>query len=117
MLCVRLPFQHKSSVNYTNMEHLSNTPIQMCYGGIWIRVIAQCIYDKLCNFSQTRPPRRVDTSPRYANVGIKFVSQEYNDQLPSSGNEPRVDNLAVANLLSYPMRCTAAVVGVIALGV
>ena len=53
-------------------------------------------------------PRRVDClAPSWDYVGeVSF--QGYNDTLPSSGTEPRVNNLAVANLHSYLLSCTAA---------
>ena len=44
---------------------------------------------------------------RNGNTGVKCVSQGQYDTLPSSGNEPRADNLAIANLQSQPLSCTA----------
>ena len=46
--------------------------------------------------------------PVFVIPGIQGFSQEHNDVLSSSGIEPRVDNLAVAYLRSYPLSCTAA---------
>ena len=37
--------------------------------------------------------------------------------LSNSGTEPIVDNLAIANLHAYPLSCTAAIVGILALSV
>ena len=44
----------------------------------------------------------------YENIGGKGLSQGQRDILPSSGTEPRVDNLLVANLRSYSLSCSAA---------
>ena len=59
-------------------------------------------------FDHTGPPRRSIAWPRYGNIGGMCLAQEHNDTLPSSGSEPRVNNLAVAKFCSYPLRCTTA---------
>ena len=43
--------------------------------------------------------------------------QAYNDLLTSSGTDPRVDNLADANLCFYSLSCTTAKIGMFALSV
>ena len=85
------------------MDHLSTTSAQS--------LIRHAIY------SQTGPPRRVDAWHSYGSISVKCLFHRYNDQLPSSGTEPKVDNLAVANLRSYLLSCTAAIVGMLALSV
>ena len=47
-------------------------------------------------------------SPRYEIKGVKCHSLGHNDALSSSGTEPKVDNLTVANLRFYPPSCIAA---------
>ena len=77
---------HKSSINHTNSK-----------------------LDTLCIFSHTVPSRRVGgLSQLWNNTRKMSFSQGQNVTLPSSKTEPRVDNLAVANLRSYPLSCTAA---------
>ena len=46
--------------------------------------------------------------PRYSNIGGKCFFQGHNDALPSSGTEPKAENIAVSNLRSYSLGCTAA---------
>ena len=55
-------------------------------------------------FGQTGPSQRVDClAPGCGSVSVKCLSQRHNNALPSSETVPRVDNLAVANLRSYPL--------------
>ena len=72
---------------------------------------------KSCIFNQTGPPRRVDAWPRYGSVYVMCRYQGHNDILPSSRTKIRVDNLAFANLCSYPLSCTAATVEILGLSV
>ena len=67
--------------------------------------------------SQIGPTRRVDALLHYRNIGVKCLCPGYNDTLPSSGTEPTVKNLAIANLRSYSLSCTAALVSILALSV
>ena len=39
---------------------------------------------------------------------MKCLSQRHNNTLPSSRTKPKADNLAIANLHSYPLSCTTA---------
>ena len=55
--------------------------------------------------------------PLYGSISATSLSHGHNDTLPTSGTEPRVDNLAVANLCSKPPSCTAATIGILALNV
>ena len=64
--------------------------------------------DTSCIASQARPPRGVDASLRCGNISVKCFSLTHNDPLLSSGIEPGVDNFSIADLRSYPLRCTAA---------
>ena len=58
-------------------------------------------------FSQAGLPRRVYyLAPLWENK--REVFQAHNNALHSSETEPRVDNLAIANMSSYPLSCTAA---------
>ena len=66
-------------------------------------------------FNQTEPPRWVDAWPHYASVGIIYFSQKHNDSLLSSGTTVRLGIFVVANLRSYPLSCTDAIVGILAL--
>ena len=54
-------------------------------------------------YSQIGPPLRVDCLARYGSIGVKCLFQGHNDALFRSGTEPRSDNLAVANLRTYPL--------------
>ena len=58
-------------------------------------------------FSQTGSLRRYIRGPCCEIIVVKRLFQGHNDLLPSSGTEPRLDNLAVANLRSFPLSCTA----------
>ena len=74
--------------------------------------------DTSCIFSQAGIPRRVNClAPLSKNNGVKCLPQRRNVILPISGTEPRVDNLAVTNLRSYPLSCTSAKVGILKLSV
>ena len=95
MLLVFLLHQHKSSVYHTNTK-----------------------FDTSCIFSQNGPPQRVDALSRYGSGSIKYFFQRHgNDGLLSSETKPKVDNLAVANFRSYPLHCTAAIGGILALSI
>ena len=72
---------------------------------------------KSCIFNQTGPPRRVDAWPRYGSVYVMCRYQGHNNTLLSSRTKIRVDNLAFANLCSYPLSCTAATVEILGLSV
>ena len=65
-------------------------------------------------FSQTESPRRIDAWPRYGSVGVICLFQKQNDALPSSGTAARFGIHAVANLHSYPLSCTDAIIGILA---
>ena len=54
------------------------------------------------------PPRRVDCLALLWAYMRGLFSQRLSDTLRNSGTKPKVDNFAVANLRSYPLRCTAA---------
>ena len=54
------------------------------------------------------PPRLVDCLIPLYSIGVKCLPQGHNDTLTSLGTELRVDNLAVANMRSFPPSCTAA---------
>ena len=45
--------------------------------------------------------------PFYGSIGVNCFSQVYNDALGCLETESRVDNLAIANLHSYPSHVTA----------
>ena len=61
--------------------------------------------------SQTGLLQRVDAWSRYRSISVKYLSQERNDPLSSTGIKPRVENHAVANLPSSQVSCTSAAVG------
>ena len=60
------------------------------------------------SFSQTGTPGWVDCLAHYGSIGVKSFFLEHNDALPISETGPKVNNLATANLHSYPISCTAA---------
>ena len=82
-----------ASVCRTNMDRLSTTLTR--------DLIRHAI------FIQTGPPWRVNCFA-LGNIRRKYFFQEHNDRLPSSRTETRVNNLAVADLRSYPLNCSAA---------
>ena len=44
----------------------------------------------------------------YGSTCVRCLFQGHKDALPSSGTEPRVVNLAVANVRFHPLSCTSA---------
>ena len=52
------------------------------------------------------PSQLVDAWPSYGNIGSKCLFQEHYNALPISRTKPRVNNLVVVNLHSYPLSCT-----------
>ena len=56
-------------------------------------------------FGQTGPPRPIDYLAPLWECRRKVSPKDY-DMLPNSGTEPGADDLAVANLCSYPLSCT-----------
>ena len=80
MLRVRLPHQHESSLYHTNTKP-----------------------DTSCIFSWTEPPRRVDAWSRYGRI---FLFQEHNRR---NAVQERQRDLALLQLLTYPLSCTDVV--------
>ena len=66
-------------------------------------------------FSKTRPLRSVDVWPRNGRIGVKCLSQGFEDPISGSKVESRVYSLAIANLRSYPLSCTTAIIVILAL--
>ena len=73
--------------------------------------------DTSCIFGQTEPPRRIDAWPRYGSVGVICISHERNDTLHSSGTAAKFGTHAIAHLRFYPLSCTDAIIGILALSV
>ena len=46
--------------------------------------------------------------PRCGSISVQCLLQDHNDAVPSSGTAPRVDNLSIDNLRSYPSSVAAA---------
>ena len=58
-------------------------------------------------FGQTETPQRVNCLAPYGSKVLKYLSQKNSNAFPSSGTKPKVENLVVANLRSYPLSCIA----------
>ena len=86
MLHICQPYKHGLSIHHINIK-----------------------IDTLFIFSKTGPPLLMVGWPHIESRSVRSLSQEHSDPLLSLGTEPRVDNLATANLRFNPLSCDATI--------